>query len=157
MVAFIVYKELLSSAMELHQGKLNSHVVSGTVGKTGVTFNATFNITLQHRTVGAGGLPWGLGGLGGGAASAEVRAGSGFARGRTTGTVASSALVQIMVGLAMGHRDGANLERGDGEFGGESPSRCKFGVSASLFWCKLGSCANLDLVHPCLGTNLDAV
>lgn len=66
MVAFIVYKELLSSAMELHQGKLNSHVVSGTVGKTGVTFNATFNITLQHRTVGAGGLPWGLGGLGGG-------------------------------------------------------------------------------------------
>uniref|UniRef100_A0A8B9MYR8 Uncharacterized protein n=1 Tax=Accipiter nisus TaxID=211598 RepID=A0A8B9MYR8_9AVES len=44
------YKELLSSVMELHQGKLNSHVVSGTVGKTGVTFDATFNITLQHRT-----------------------------------------------------------------------------------------------------------
>ncbi|XP_069653645.1 adhesion G protein-coupled receptor E3-like [Haliaeetus albicilla] len=49
-VAFIVYKELLSSVTELHQGKLNSHVVSGTVGKTGVTFNTTFNITLQHRT-----------------------------------------------------------------------------------------------------------
>ncbi|XP_010567193.1 PREDICTED: EGF-like module-containing mucin-like hormone receptor-like 1 [Haliaeetus leucocephalus] len=50
-VAFIVYKELLSSVTELHQGKLNSHVVSGTVGKTGVTFNTTFNITLQHRTL----------------------------------------------------------------------------------------------------------
>lgn len=61
MVAFIVYKELLSNVMELRQGKLNSHVVSGTVGKTGVTFDATFNITLQHRTVGAGGLPWGFG------------------------------------------------------------------------------------------------
>ncbi|KAM9214381.1 adhesion G protein-coupled receptor E3-like [Leptosomus discolor] len=52
-VAFIVYKaadELLSSITETPQGKINSRVVSGTVGKPGVTFNVTFNLTLQHLT-----------------------------------------------------------------------------------------------------------
>ncbi|XP_059689042.1 putative adhesion G protein-coupled receptor E4P [Gavia stellata] len=52
-VAFIVYKDaedFLSNITELRRGKLNSRVVSGTVGKPGVTFNIAFNMTLQHLT-----------------------------------------------------------------------------------------------------------
>ncbi|XP_074666787.1 putative adhesion G protein-coupled receptor E4P isoform X1 [Strix aluco] len=52
-VAFIVYKdveELLNNITELPKGRLNSHVVGGSVGKTGVTFSVTVNITLQHHT-----------------------------------------------------------------------------------------------------------
>ncbi|XP_074990251.1 adhesion G protein-coupled receptor E3-like [Calonectris borealis] len=51
-VAFIVYKEVeeLLSGITERQGRLNSRVVGGTVGKPGVTFNVTFNVTLQHRT-----------------------------------------------------------------------------------------------------------
>ncbi|XP_076216884.1 putative adhesion G protein-coupled receptor E4P [Aptenodytes patagonicus] len=52
-VAFLVYKnieELLSNVTELRQERLNSHVVSGTVGKRGVAFNVPFNITLRHHT-----------------------------------------------------------------------------------------------------------
>uniref|UniRef100_A0A8C0F254 Uncharacterized protein n=1 Tax=Bubo bubo TaxID=30461 RepID=A0A8C0F254_BUBBB len=60
-VAFIVYKdveELLNNITELPKGRLNSHVVGGTVGKTGVTFSVTVNITLQHHTVGPLCVSW---------------------------------------------------------------------------------------------------
>ncbi|XP_050770357.1 adhesion G protein-coupled receptor E3-like [Gymnogyps californianus] len=52
-VAFIVYKEieeLLNGITELHQERLNSHVVGSTVGTTDDTFKVTFNISLRHRT-----------------------------------------------------------------------------------------------------------
>uniref|UniRef100_A0A8C4U9I0 Uncharacterized protein n=1 Tax=Falco tinnunculus TaxID=100819 RepID=A0A8C4U9I0_FALTI len=68
-VAFIVYKEvekLLGGTTELRQGRLNSRVVGGTMGTPNITFEVAFNITLQHHTVGAGGLCWGWGGLLGG-------------------------------------------------------------------------------------------
>ncbi|XP_075594151.1 adhesion G protein-coupled receptor E4 [Balearica regulorum gibbericeps] len=49
-VAFIVYKEVERLLSNITKGKINSHVVGGTVAKAGSTFNGTFNITLQHHT-----------------------------------------------------------------------------------------------------------
>lgn len=63
-MAFIVYKgleNLLNNITELPQWVLNSHVVGGTVGKVNITFPVTFDITLKHQKVGAGG-PWGAAG-----------------------------------------------------------------------------------------------
>ncbi|KAM6360699.1 putative adhesion G protein-coupled receptor E4P [Pluvialis apricaria] len=52
-VAFIVYKDidtLLNSTTAL-QGRLNSAVVGGTLGRRNVTFTDKVNITLRHRPV----------------------------------------------------------------------------------------------------------
>ncbi|XP_035164593.1 adhesion G protein-coupled receptor E4-like [Oxyura jamaicensis] len=50
MLAFIVYKgldDLLQNITEPTKWEVNSRIVSGTVGNA-ITFNGTFNITLQH-------------------------------------------------------------------------------------------------------------